>query len=57
MFTVGGDDIGAFFPVHVSFVGKGSLAGVVVSRVTKADGGEEHFSVDSLAAVDQYDVV
>ncbi|KAF9011436.1 Adaptor complexes medium subunit family-domain-containing protein [Cyathus striatus] len=34
IFTVGGDDVGAFFPVHVSFVGEGSLAGVGVASVT-----------------------
>jgi len=58
IFNVGGDDAGAFFPVDVSFVGKGSLAGVNVASIAKTAGGDvETFSVDSLLTVDEYLVV
>ncbi|KAE9395359.1 hypothetical protein BT96DRAFT_861921 [Gymnopus androsaceus JB14] len=58
IFIVGGDDAGAFFPVDVSFVGKGSLAGVNVTNIAKTARGElETFSVDSLLTVDEYLVV
>ncbi|KII93087.1 hypothetical protein PLICRDRAFT_379104 [Plicaturopsis crispa FD-325 SS-3] len=57
-FTVGGDDAGAFFPVKVSFVGQGSLAGVTVENVTKISDGEEPvWSTDSILTVDDYSVV
>jgi len=51
MFTVGGDDVAVFFPVEVSFVGQGSLAGVSVDNVQKIweeEGGEVKWSVDKL---------
>ena len=34
MFTVGGDDVAAFFPVEVSFVGQGvwRVLGLIVCR-------------------------
>ncbi|KIK00251.1 hypothetical protein K443DRAFT_679341 [Laccaria amethystina LaAM-08-1] len=60
MFTVGGDDVEAFFPVEVSFVGQGSLAGVGVGNVQKigeGEGGEVKWSVDKLVVADQYLVV
>ncbi|KIK63911.1 hypothetical protein GYMLUDRAFT_40121 [Collybiopsis luxurians FD-317 M1] len=58
VFNVGGDDTGAFFPVDVSFVAKGSLAGVDVASVTKTSGENiSTFSVDSLLTVDEYSVV
>jgi len=58
IFNVGGDDAGAFFPVDVSFVGKGSLAGVNVASIVKTAGRNvETFSVDSLLTVDEYLVV
>ncbi|THU98616.1 hypothetical protein K435DRAFT_838034 [Dendrothele bispora CBS 962.96] len=58
VFTVGGDDVGAFFPVEVSFVGKGSLAGVAVKSVVKTSGEDvETWSVDEIVNVDQYLVV
>src|ERR1700729_1652988 len=48
-FTVGGDDAGAFFPVKVSFVGQGSMAGITAANVTRVDNGEEAvFSADSV---------
>ncbi|EIW87395.1 hypothetical protein CONPUDRAFT_116631 [Coniophora puteana RWD-64-598 SS2] len=57
-FTVGGDDAGAFFPVRVNFVGQGSIAGIAVEKVMRADGGEEPpFSVDSIVLSDDYLVV
>ncbi|KAF7439906.1 hypothetical protein PC9H_000243 [Pleurotus ostreatus] len=57
-FTVGGDDAGAFFPVEVTFVGKGSLAGVGVASVSKiGDDEPPSYSVDSMVLVDQYLVV
>lgn len=58
IFTVGGDDVGAFFPVEVAFVAEGSLAGVKVAGVTNTKGGEEQvFSVDSVLNVEEYLVV
>ena len=60
MFTVGGDDVAAFFPVEVSFVGQGSLAGVGVGSVQKigeGEGGEVKWSVDMLVVADEYLVV
>ncbi|KAJ3972190.1 hypothetical protein EV361DRAFT_823978 [Lentinula raphanica] len=58
IFNVGGDDAGAFFPVDVSFVAKGSLAGVNVASVTKTSGESLNtFSVDSVLTVDEYLVV
>ncbi|KAG7089726.1 hypothetical protein E1B28_011381 [Marasmius oreades] len=58
IFSVGGDDAGAFFPVEVTFVGQGSLAGVNVSSVAQISGGDPPpFSVDSILSSDQYLVV
>lgn len=58
VFTVGGDDPGAFFPVDVSFVAQGSLGGVNIASVSKSDGsGDVDFSVDSVLIVDEYLVV
>lgn len=57
-FSVGGDDAGAFFPVKVSFVGQGSVAGVRLASVTRLDNGEEVvFSEDASVVVDGYSVV
>jgi len=54
-FTVGGDDAGAFFPVKVSFVGQGSMAGITAAKVTRVDNGEEPvFSTDSVVTTDSY---
>lgn len=59
MFTVGGDDPGTFFPVHVTFAGQGSLAGVVVGGIKNTTTGEieEVYSVDSIVEVEEYSVV
>ena len=60
MFTVGGDDVAAFFPVEVSFVGQGCLAAVGVDNVQKigeGEGGEVKWSVDKLVVADEYLVV
>ena len=57
-FSVGGDDAGAFFPVKVSFVGQGSVAGVRLASVTRLDNGEEVvYSEDASVVVDGYSVV
>jgi len=57
-FTVGGDDTSAFFPVKVSFVGQGSIAGIAAANVTRVDDEEEVvFSVDSFVTTDTYVVV
>lgn len=57
-FTVGGDDVGAFFPVKVAFVAQGSIAGVRLASITKVEGGEEvTFSEDASVIVDNYTVV
>lgn len=58
IFSVNGVDAGAFFPVEVSFVGKGSLAGVGVDEVAKTAGGSvDEWSVDSVVVADEYLVV
>ncbi|KAK7062577.1 coatomer subunit delta [Paramarasmius palmivorus] len=57
IFSVGGDDVGTFFPVDVTFVGKGSLAGVDIASVAQVSGGAVPFSVDSVLTVDEYLVV
>ncbi|KAJ3484515.1 hypothetical protein NLI96_g5592 [Meripilus lineatus] len=58
-FSVGGDDPGAFFPVKVSFVGQGSMAGIHLTSVTKVESGEDVvFSEDASVNIDgQYSVV
>ena len=57
-FTVGGDDTGAFFPVKVSFVGQGSMAGITAANVTRVDSGEQAiFSADSVVTTDTYVVL
>ncbi|KAG6891634.1 hypothetical protein C0992_001320 [Termitomyces sp. T32_za158] len=58
IFTVGGDDASAFFPVQVTFVGQGSLAGVGVASVSQV-GGESvpAFSVDAVVSTEEYLVV
>ena len=40
MFTVGDEDVAAFFPVEVSFVGQGCLVGVGVDNVRTIGEGE-----------------
>ncbi|CDO73414.1 hypothetical protein BN946_scf185013.g48 [Trametes cinnabarina] len=57
-FSVGGDDTGVFFPVRVSFVGEGSIAGVHLASVTRVEGGDEvTFSEDATITVENYTVV
>ncbi len=58
-FSIGGDDAGAFFPVKVSFVGQGNIAGVHLASVTRVDSGEEVvFSEDASVSIDgRYSVV
>jgi hypothetical protein len=58
IFNVGGVDVSAFFPVDVSFIGQGSLAGVAVASVDRIDGTEgPGYSVDALVTADEYLVV
>lgn len=59
IFTVGGDDAGAFFPVDVRFTGQGSLAGLDIVSVSRVNGGGDDpaFSVDRMITVDEYLVV
>ncbi|KAI0050583.1 hypothetical protein FA95DRAFT_1555507 [Auriscalpium vulgare] len=57
-FSISGDDVGAFFPVKVAFVGLGNIVGVRVASVSRVDSGEEvTFSEDATLAVDNYLVV
>jgi coatomer subunit delta len=54
-FTVGGDDVASFFPVKVSFVGQGSLAGLHVESARHVGSGEEAvFSQDAILKTDEY---
>ena len=56
-FSVGGDDAGAFFPVKVSFVAQGSIAGVRLASITKIENGEEvPYSEDARVIVEEYSV-
>ena len=58
IFSVGGDDVGAFFPVEVTFFGQGSMAGIDVASIAQTAGGDAvEFSVDSILGVDEYLVV
>jgi hypothetical protein len=58
IFSVGGVDVGAFFPVEVSFIGQGSLAGIAIASVDRIDGSEApKYSVDALVTADEYVVV
>lgn len=58
VFTVGGDDAGAFFPVEVNFMAKGNLAGIEVASISHIAGGEEAvFSVDSYISTEEFLVV
>jgi len=58
IFNVGGVDVGAFFPVDVSFIGQGSLAGVAVASIDRVNGeGAPEYSVDSFVTADEYLVV
>ena len=55
---MGGDDAGVFFPVRVSFVAQGSVAGVKVASVTRVEGGDQVvFSEDASVSVENYTVV
>ncbi|SCZ94410.1 BZ3500_MvSof-1268-A1-R1_Chr12-2g03881 [Microbotryum saponariae] len=57
-FEVDGDDVDAFFPVVVDFVSQKGLSGVEILSVTSpADQSQVDFSIDSLLAVDKYEVV
>lgn len=57
-FSVGGDDVGAFFPVKVAFVAQGSLAGIGVAKVTRVSGGEEVvYSLDAVVSAEEYVVL
>ncbi|KAA1468140.1 hypothetical protein DENSPDRAFT_833348 [Dentipellis sp. KUC8613] len=57
-FSVGGDDIAAFFPVKVNFVGEGNTVGVRVASVNRVDNGEEVvYSEDATVTTDDYSVV
>ena len=58
IFNVGGVDVGVFFPVEVTFIGRGCVSGVAVSSVEKVDGSEApEFSVDAFVSTDEYQVV
>ncbi|TFY58180.1 hypothetical protein EVJ58_g6577 [Rhodofomes roseus] len=57
-FSVGGDDPGAFFPVKVSFIGEGSIAGVHLASISKVDSGEDVvYSEDATVQIENYTVV
>lgn len=58
IFNVGGVDITAFFPVEVSFIGQGSLAGVAIASVGRVDDAQgPEYSVDAFVTADEYRVV
>ena len=54
-FTVGGDDPASFFPVRVSFVGQGSMAGLHVDVAKHVNSGEVLvFSQDAILTAEDY---
>lgn len=53
-FSVGGDDASAFFPVKVSFVAQGSLAGLSIASVDLVDGGAVTFSQEAVVSIENY---
>jgi hypothetical protein len=58
IFNVGGIDVSAFFPVEVTFIGQGSLAGVAVASVDRVNGeSAPDYSVDAFVTADEYLVV
>jgi coatomer subunit delta len=56
-FTIGGDDVGVFFPVKVSFVGQGSMAGISIAAVNRIDNTEVIYSSESFVTAEDYQVV
>ena len=57
-FSITGSEVNTFFPVHVSFVGLGSIVGVHVASASRADGGENVvFSEEASFIADNYSVV
>ena len=47
-----------FFPVRVSFIGQGSIAGVRLASITRVDSGEEvEYSEDASVVAHNYLVV
>jgi hypothetical protein len=57
-FSINGNDVNAFFPVQVSFVGLGNTVGVRVASVSRVDDGENVvFSEDASFNIDKYLVV
>ncbi|KAF8722654.1 hypothetical protein AX14_009718 [Amanita brunnescens Koide BX004] len=58
VFSVNGDDTSMFFPVKVTFIGQGSLAGVNIVSATTINGGDSaEFSVDGYVTTENYQVV
>lgn len=56
-FSIGGEDAGVFFPVHVTFAAQGSVAGVDVARAERVDGGDVSFSCERVVNTKSYQVV
>ena len=57
-FAVGGDDVGTFFPVRVSFAAQGSLIGMGIGAVVRADTNEDvAYSQDVTLETDEYLVI
>jgi hypothetical protein len=54
-FTVGGDDPASFFPVRVSFIGQGSMAGLVVDAAKHVNSGDALvFSQEAILSTEEY---
>ncbi|KIJ53699.1 hypothetical protein M422DRAFT_201923 [Sphaerobolus stellatus SS14] len=57
-FSVGGEEVDAFFPVKVSFVGLGSLLGLEVTKVSRVDNDEDVlYSQETTLNADDFQVV
>ena len=57
-FSIGGVDVSMFFPVRVSFVGQGSIAGIRIASVSRVDTGDDVvFSEDASVVTQSYTVI
>jgi len=56
-FSITGSEVNTFFPVHVSFVGLGSIVGVRVASASRVDGDDVVFSEEASFTADNYSVV
>ncbi|KAJ3315784.1 Coatomer subunit delta [Blyttiomyces sp. JEL0837] len=56
-FTINEEDVGAFFPIRVSFVSNKSYCRVEAAAVTSLDGTPIHFSQEAIVSPEDYSIV